>query len=245
MDERGQKGWQTLQLQVQSQMKGYSKLQGRSLPARATVEPQSGRSWQPPVSRNRDLQNHQGRTRLERRERTMRKLILFSSFVVVVLFAPYYGWTQERQVLHTPVITHAYAIDKGPNGTVWKIYIEAEDAGGDMNYVIVTADQTGQGRYPADRVLLDPRHRSHLKGFLQWNRVRPGAPLAEGTQIRVRVSIADKARNVSNEVVFPITFVSGISAQQDIPAPFDEIDIPWIGYVGVHDEKDDYYYRHK
>jgi hypothetical protein len=176
----------------------------------------------------------------------MKKLILFSSFLVVALFAPYYGWTQERQMLHKPVITHAYAIDRVPYRTTeLKIYIEAEDADGDMNYVFVVVDEPGHSSYPPDRVLLDPRHRSHLKGFLQWNRVRPGAPLAEGTQIRVRVSIADKARNVSNEVVFPMTFVSGISAQKEIPAPFDEGDIPMIGYVAVRDEKDDYYYRHK
>lgn len=175
----------------------------------------------------------------------MRKLILFSSFLVVALFSPFYGWTQERQMLHTPVITHAYAIDRVPYGTTeLKVYIEAEDADGDMNYVFVVVDEPGHGPYPPDRVLLSPRHRSHLKGFLQWNRVRPGAPLAEGTQIRVRVSIADKARNVSNEVVLPFTFVSEVSAQQDIPAPFDDIDIPMIGYVGVRDEKDDYY-RHK
>ena len=175
----------------------------------------------------------------------MRKLILFSSFLVVALFAPYYGWTQERQVLHTPVITHAYAIDRVPYGTTeLKIYIEAEDGDGDMNYIFVVVDEPGHGPYPPDRVLLGPRYLSHLRGFLQWNRVRPGPPLAEGTQIRVRVSIADKFWNVSNEVVFPITFVSGTIAQQDIPAPFDEIDIPRIGYVAVREEKDDYY-RHK
>ena len=168
----------------------------------------------------------------------MRKLILFSSFIVVVLFAPYYGWTQERQMLHPPVITHAYAPDRVPYGTTeLKIYIEAEDADGDMNYVFVVVDEPGHGSYVPDRVLLGPQYRSHLKGFLQWTGVRPGAPLAEGTQIRVRVSIADKARNVSNEVVFPITFVSGISAQQDIPAPFDEIDIPMIGYVAVRQDE--------
>jgi hypothetical protein len=176
----------------------------------------------------------------------MKELILFSSFLVVALFAAYYGWTQERQMLHPPVITHAYAPDRVPYGTPeLKIYIEAEDADGDMNYVFVVVDEPGHGSYPPDRVLLGPQYRSHLKGYLEWNRVRPGAPLAEGTQIRVRVSIADKARNVSNEVVFLLTFVSGISAQQDIPAPFDDINIPRIGYAGVRDEKDDYYYRHK
>jgi hypothetical protein len=162
----------------------------------------------------------------------MKKLILFSSFLVVVLFVAHYGSTQERQVLHTPVITHAYAIDKGPNGTVWKIYIEAEDAGGDMNYVLVVVDQIGQGRYPADRLLLDPRHRSHLKAFLQWNTLRAEG-LREGTHITVTVSIRDMAGNVSNQVVFPFTFVSGVRSQQEEPPPFNEINIPRIGYIGV------------
>lgn len=165
----------------------------------------------------------------------MRKLILFSSFVVVALFVAHYGWTQERQMLHTPAITHAYATD-------WKIYIEAEDAGGDMNYVFVIVDQSDHSHYPPDRLLLDPQYRSHLKAFLEW--IRVGAGLAEGTNIRVRVSIVDKAGNVSNEVVFPFTIGSGATAQQDAPKPFDDINIPRIGYIGVREEEDDYYYRH-
>jgi hypothetical protein len=163
----------------------------------------------------------------------MRRLILFSSFLVVALFVAHYGWTQERQKIHTPVITHAYATDKGPYGTPWKIYIGAEDADGDMNYVIVTVDQTGQGRYPPDRILLDPQHRSHLKGFLQWNTFSAGGTLAEGTEITVRISFVDKARNASNEVIFPFTFVSGVRSQQDVPTPFNETNIPRIGYISV------------
>jgi hypothetical protein len=163
----------------------------------------------------------------------MRRLILLSSFFVVAVFVAHYGWTQEREKIHPPVITHAYAIDKGPNGTIWKIYLEAEDAGGDMNYVIVVVDQIGQGRYPVDRVLLDPRHRSHLKGFLQWNTLRAEG-LREGTHITVTISIQDMGRNVGNQVVFPFTFVSGASvAQEDMPAPFDEQNIPRIGQIGV------------
>jgi hypothetical protein len=60
-------------------------------------------------------------------ERTMKRLILFSSLLGFALFSPYYGWTQGTKEIHTPVITHAYAIDKGRYGTIWKIYIEAED----------------------------------------------------------------------------------------------------------------------
>ena len=85
----------------------------------------------------------------------MKKLILFSSFVVVALFVPHYGWAQQRQ-LHAPVITHAYAADRVPYKTTeLKVYIEAEDADGDMNYVFVVVDEPGHGPYPPDRVLLE------------------------------------------------------------------------------------------
>ncbi len=81
----------------------------------------------------------------------MRKLILLPSFLVVALLPPHYGWTQERQVLHAPIITHAYATDRGPYGTNWKIYIEAEDPGGDMDSVFVVVEQTGYGGYPPEK----------------------------------------------------------------------------------------------
>ena len=80
--------------------------------------------------------------------------------------------------------------------------------------------------------MLDPRYRNHLKGFLQWNTLG-GEALREGTHITVTISIQDMARNVSKEVVFPFTFVSGVGAQEDIPAPFDEQNIPRIGQIGV------------
>jgi hypothetical protein len=39
--------------------------------------------------------------------------------------------------------------------------------------------------------------------------------------------------HISNEAVFPFTFIPGVSAQQDVPAPFDEVNIPRIGYIGA------------
>ncbi len=158
------------------------------------------------------------------------KLILFSSFVVVALFVPYYGWAQQRQT-HTPVITHVYAPDTGAPGTNVKVYIEAEDAGGDMDYIYVVVDRTGYGRYAPDRLLLDPQHKRHVKAFIEW--IRAGSGLPEGTQFTVRIFIRDMAGNISNQVVLPFTFVSGASVQQDAPEPFDGINIPRIGYMGA------------
>jgi len=52
--------------------------------------------------------------------------------------------------MHTPVITHAYAPDRVPYGSKeLKVYIEAEDADGDMNYIFVVVDEPGYGSLPA------------------------------------------------------------------------------------------------
>ncbi len=75
--------------------------------------------------------------------------------------------TPSIEKTHAPRITHAYALNKGPYGAIWKIYIESEDTDADMDYVVVVVDQTGEGRYPSDRILINPQHRNHLKGFLQ------------------------------------------------------------------------------
>lgn len=161
--------------------------------------------------------------------------MLFSFFLIMTLSVAHNGWTQVSQGTHAPIITHAHASDKGGYGAIWKIYIEAEDTDADMNYVSVAVDQAGQGRYLPDRILLDPQHRNHLKGFLQWNTFSSGAgALQEGTQITVRISIIDKPGNESKEVIFPFTFVSGVKDQDKLPAPFDDTNIPRIGYISIN-----------
>ena len=170
-----------------------------------------------------------------------KKILLFLAFLLVftLLFTtegktqtlfPSEGGIPPKLGSHAPVITHAYAAD----GRIWKIYVEAEDTDADMNYVIVVVDQTGQGRYPPDRILLNPQYRNHLKGFLQWNLFSSeGEALQEGTQITVRISIIDRPGNKSNEVIFPFTLVSGVRGQEELPAPFDDINIPRIGFIGI------------
>ena len=132
-----------------------------------------------------------------------------------------------------PVITNAYAVNKGRYGAIWKIYIEAEDSDAEMIKVAAVVDQPGQGHYPTDFILLDPQYRGHLKGFLQWNTFSSkGATLKEGTQIILRVSIVDRAGKESKEEAFPFIFVSGVQ-DQATPAPFDRDNLPRIGYISI------------
>jgi hypothetical protein len=135
-----------------------------------------------------------------------------------------------------PIITRTFAVDRGQYGYIWKIYIEAEDPDGDMDKIAVVVNQMGYGHYPTDWIMLKPQYREHFIGYLQWNTFSSKTSfLPEWTRITMRVSIFDKAGNESNEVVFPFTFESGVKNQYEyqLPAPFDQSDIPRLGHIMV------------
>jgi hypothetical protein len=166
--------------------------------------------------------------------KTFRALYPIGLLLGVMLLIHPAGWAQSKPETKGPVITNSYAKDTGRYGTIWKIYLEGEDASADMDYVAVVVDQPGVGRYPTDYILLDPQHRNHLKGFLQWNTFSSrGTVLKEGTQITVRVFIIDKAGNESNKVVLPFSFVSGVEGQNRLPGLIDEANIPRLGFVSI------------
>ena len=152
---------------------------------------------------------------------------------VVISVTP--AWTQSKPETKGPVIRNSYATDKGQYGAIWKIYIEAEAVNADMTKIAVVADQAGYGHYPTDFILIDPQHRKNLKGYLQWNTFSSkGADLKDGERMTVRVSVIDRAGNESREIVFPFTFVSGVRTEASLPAPFDQHNLPRIGYVGIN-----------
>jgi hypothetical protein len=147
---------------------------------------------------------------------------------------PYTGGSPKPGT-HGPIITHAFAVQKGYYGYIWKIYLEAEDPDSDMLRIAAVVDQTGYGIYPTDWIYLKSPYQRHFKGYLQWNTFSSNASyLREWTQITLRVSVEDKAGNESSEVVFPFTFqlTPGQYTYQP-PAPFDQGDLPRLGYIMV------------
>jgi hypothetical protein len=159
---------------------------------------------------------------------------LMGLVLAVTLFFVPKGWSQTKSETKAPVITHAFAVEKGYYGYIWKIYIEAEAQDGDMLKIASVVDQTGYGHYPTDWIYIKPPYRKHLKGYLQWNTFSSKAPyLVDGTQIILGVSIIDKAGNESREVVFPFTFGPGVKGQYQykLPSPFNEGDVPKLGNI--------------
>jgi len=133
-----------------------------------------------------------------------------------------------------PVITHAYAVDRGIYGTILKIYIEAEDPKGEMSKIATTVDQVAYGHYPTDFIILKSQYRKSFRGYIQWNTFSPNAAnLYEWSRVFVTVAVIDKAGRTSNQFIFPFTFETGVAPASNPPAPFDEGTLPKIGSISI------------
>ena len=171
-----------------------------------------------------------------------KKLAFISLFLTLAFLMPCQGWAQlfkpsePPSGSHAPIIPHAFAVEKGYYGYIWKVYVEAEDPDGDMLRIAAVADEVGYGHYPTDWIYLKPQYRKHFKGYLQWNTFSPTASyLEEWTQITLKVSVLDKAGNESNVVVFPFTFEMAKNQYHfGLAPPFDQGDVPRIGYININ-----------
>jgi len=188
---------------------------------------------------------------------TRKVLCLFSLLLALTFFLPCKGWTQlfpysgegqSRPGTHGPIITHAFAVEKGYYGYIWKIYLEAEAPEGDMIRIASVVNQVGVGSYPTDWIYLGSKYQKHFKGYIQWNTFSSKTSyLPEWTQITVRVSVIDKAGRESNEVVFPFTFeITPDQYAYKLSAPFDQGDLPRLGHIMVDLQSPDQYgHNHK
>ena len=176
----------------------------------------------------------------------LKKIFSFISLLLALtLFVPCRGWTQALfpyegggQTMpgtNAPIITHAFAVERGYYGYIWKIYIAAEDPDGDLLRIASVVDQVGYGHYPTDWIYLKPEYKKHFKGYIQWNTFSSRSSyLTEWTKISLKVSVFDRAGNESNVIVFPFTFelVKG-QYEYKPPSPFDQGDLPRLGYIHI------------
>ncbi len=159
---------------------------------------------------------------------------LFCCILSVILFMPMEGRSQSKMEVGLPIISNSYAPSKGRFGDTLKIYLEAHDPEAKMAGVYVVVNQPGYGTYPVSTVYLKREYRSHLKGYLHWNTFSSKTlGLPEWTNITISVSVFDRSGKESNTAVFPFVFVSESVPDLPPPEPFDQGNLPRLGYVNV------------
>jgi len=170
-----------------------------------------------------------------------RKAALISLFFSIAFLMPCQGWAQLFKPpepppgSHAPIITHAFAVEKGYYGYIWKIYIEAEDPDGDMFKITSELQQEGvRYRDSVDTIYVKKRDQKYLKGYLALDTFflrEPG--LSVSPRLALRVSITDKAGNESKSAVFHFEFTGRRSESTSLPPPFDQGDIPKLGNIMI------------
>jgi hypothetical protein len=168
-----------------------------------------------------------------------KKLLGPFSFIPVVIFLTVFQGCVSLPVSPPgtrPIVTNAFINkEKGRYGSILKIYIEADDPEGYMYRVATVVDQVGYGRYFPSFLNLSSKYEHHLIGYLQWNTFSSRASrMPEWNQITIKVSILDTSGNESNTVVFPFIFVSEAVPERPLPAPFNEGNVPRLGYIHVN-----------
>ena len=175
----------------------------------------------------------------------MRKIILLFPLLLVSLWLMGCTGTMTGSTMGTammaaptadskpPVITSFYGPELARYGDPIGFYIAAEDPNNDMLRVAVVITQVGYGSYETDWTYLNGDHQGRFKGYLQWNTSSRHGPIPEWTRVTVKISVLDKTGLESNEVVIPLTFVYNAVGYAPPPAPFDQRDVPRLGYIHI------------
>ena len=101
-----------------------------------------------------------------------------------------------------PRIIDTFAAKGISPGKTWKIYLRAEDAHGDMKYIICTLDQAGAGVYPVSLIKIPADQQRSLCGYIYLN--TGGVKRLDFLSLMLTINIQDGAGNYSDPVLLPL-----------------------------------------
>ena len=174
----------------------------------------------------------------------MRKIIIFPLFLVSLWLIGCTGTitgstmatsmrTAPTSASKPPVITDFYGPEVARCGDPIRFYLTAEDPNNDMLRVAVVISQVGYGNYETDWTYLKRDSEGRFKGYLQWNTQSKHGSIPEWNRVSVNISVIDKTGLESNQVVIPMMFESYAVSYAPPPAPFDQGDVPQLGYIHI------------
>ena len=129
------------------------------------------------------------------------------------------SWTQPgpsaKPPLAVPVINQSFASPQISPGRIWKVYLKASDADGDMKEFVCTIHQPGVGTYPLSITRIREGNQKNLSGYLFLN-VDAFRNL-DFVELTLTVQIRDRAGQFSEPAKFPLS-INSRYAQEPPPA---------------------------
>jgi hypothetical protein len=122
-----------------------------------------------------------------------------------------------------PVISQAFASPQIAPGRVWKVYLKASDADGDMKELVCTIHQPGVGTYPVSITRIKEGNRKSLSGYLYLN-VSATRNL-DFVELALTVQVRDRAGQLSEPVNFLLSINSRYAQQPPPEGVFQENDL--------------------
>jgi hypothetical protein len=122
-----------------------------------------------------------------------------------------------------PVISHSFASPQIAPGRVWKVYLRASDADGDMKEFVCTIHQPGVGTYPVSITRIKEGNQESLSGYLYLN-VSAFRNL-DFVELTLTVQVRDRAGQFSDPVKFPLSINSRYSQEPPPEGVFQENDL--------------------
>ncbi|MGD8438792.1 MAG: hypothetical protein PVJ70_14165 [Syntrophobacterales bacterium] len=150
--------------------------------------------------------------------------MLKKSVLVIILFFLVAGCTTCK-VAKTgeggdvpPIILDSYAAESVRPGATWRIYLEAQDADGDIHSIITQLVQPGVGVYPPDFTYVKEADREGFAGYLILRTPRDRNLVALNEYVEATLTLQDCEGNKSEPVTLTLRFDNKSSfGPQEVP----------------------------
>ena len=121
---------------------------------------------------------------------------------------------------NAPAIINSFASKEVSYGETWNVYLQAQDADGDMKQIVCLLEEPGYGPHPITFIRIREKQRRTLSGFIYLStRIDFGFGFAN---LLLTVQIQDSKGNYSNAVSFPVTLNPRATQQPPPPGIFQE-----------------------
>jgi hypothetical protein len=166
---------------------------------------------------------------------TLRKgglAMLRKTLVAIALIALAWGCATTQQSGtavkgQAPVIVDYYAAKTIRPGDIWKIFLRARDADGDMKYIVSDISQAGYGYYSNSYNRIKKEDLAEFAGFIFLD--TPEDESMVDDKLTMTISIEDHHGNNSREITLPLSF--SFKARQTVPSQWQAAEKNRLGSI--------------